>query len=155
MLIVGSRGLSKIKGYKHAFILFNTPSFIRLTFRILLGSTSHYLIQKSSVPVMVARRRLKRPPKRSAHLSQLSHRARVPLAEAAIDKAPSKVENDVLAMRDEIEREEREERERRGGLHGDGRVGIGLVDVDVEREDDEVDPEAEGVAEGGRVPTSP
>lgn len=136
MLIVGSRGLSKIKG-------------------ILLGSTSHYLIQKSSVPVMVARRRLKRPPKRSAHLSQLSHRARVPLAEAAIDKAPSKVENDVLAMRDEIEREEREERERRGGLHGDGRVGIGLVDVDVEREEDEVDPEAEGVAEGGRVPTSP
>ncbi|GJJ13199.1 hypothetical protein Clacol_007450 [Clathrus columnatus] len=136
MLIVGSRGLNKIKG-------------------ILLGSTSHYLIQKSSVPVMVARRRLKRPPKRAAHLSQSSHRPRVPLSEAAIDKAPSKVENDVLAMRDEIEREEREERDRRGGLHGDGRVGGLGVDVDVEREEDEVDPEAEGVAEGGRVPTSP
>ncbi|KAF8492700.1 hypothetical protein JB92DRAFT_2635830, partial [Gautieria morchelliformis] len=102
MLIVGSRGLGKIKG-------------------ILLGSTSHYLIQKSSVPVMVARRRLKRPPKRNAHLSL--HRARVPLSEAAIDKAPSKVENDVEAMRDEIARDEAEP---------------------VEREEGELDPEAEG-----------
>lgn len=72
---------------------------------------------------MVARRRLKRPPRRNAHLS--SHRARVPLSEAAIDKAPSKVENDVEAMRDEMLKggEEREQ---------------------VEREEDEVDPEAEG-----------
>ncbi|KAF8586285.1 hypothetical protein K439DRAFT_1631904 [Ramaria rubella] len=109
MLIVGSRGLGKIKG-------------------ILLGSTSHYLIQKSSVPVMVARRRLKRPPKRNAHLS--SHRARVPLSEAAIDKAPSKVENDVEAMRDEIARDDTEP---------------------VEREEGELDPEAEGVAEGSKI----
>ena len=36
MAIVGSRGLGKLKG-------------------ILLGSTSHYLVQKSSVPVMVSR----------------------------------------------------------------------------------------------------
>lgn len=36
MVIVGSRGLGKLKG-------------------ILLGSTSHYLVQKSSVPVMVSR----------------------------------------------------------------------------------------------------
>jgi nucleotide-binding universal stress UspA family protein len=36
MVIVGSRGLGKLKG-------------------ILLGSTSHYLVQKSSVPVMVGR----------------------------------------------------------------------------------------------------
>jgi len=35
MVIVGSRGLGKLKG-------------------ILLGSTSHYLVQKSSVPVMVS-----------------------------------------------------------------------------------------------------
>lgn len=34
MVIVGSRGLGKLKG-------------------ILLGSTSHYLVQKSSVPIMV------------------------------------------------------------------------------------------------------
>jgi hypothetical protein len=79
---------------------------------------------------MVARRRLKRPPKRNAHLS--SHRARVPLSEAAIDKAPSKVENDVEAMRDEIARDDAE--------------------TPAEREEGELDPEAEGVAEGSKVP---
>ncbi|KAJ6619443.1 hypothetical protein B0H10DRAFT_1161286 [Mycena sp. CBHHK59/15] len=62
MLIVGSRGLGQLKG-------------------ILLGSTSHYLIEKCSVPVMVARRRLKRPPRRSAHLA--THRTHVSLAERA------------------------------------------------------------------------
>ncbi|KAG8779440.1 hypothetical protein FRC12_024271 [Ceratobasidium sp. 428] len=85
MVIVGSRGLNALKG-------------------ILLGSTSHYLIQKSSVPVMVARRRLKRPAKRTAHLEP--HK-RVTLAEAAIDKAgPGKAERDADATRDEIESEE-------------------------------------------------
>lgn len=77
---------------------------------------------------MVARRRLKRPPKRNAHLSL--HHARVPLSEAAIDKAPSKVENDVEAMRDEIARDDTEP---------------------VEREEGELDPEAEGVAEGSKI----
>ena len=38
MAIVGSRGLGQLKG-------------------ILLGSTSHYLVQKSSVPVMVSKAR--------------------------------------------------------------------------------------------------
>ncbi|KAJ1310107.1 hypothetical protein OPQ81_006854 [Rhizoctonia solani] len=85
MAIVGSRGLNALKG-------------------ILLGSTSHYLIQKSSVPVMVARRRLKRPAKRAAHLEP--HK-RVSLAEAAIDKAgPGKAERDADATRDQIESEE-------------------------------------------------
>ncbi|SJX65139.1 uncharacterized protein SRS1_15960 [Sporisorium reilianum f. sp. reilianum] len=42
MVVVGSRGLGSLKG-------------------ILLGSTSHYLVQKSSAPVMVARKRLKLP----------------------------------------------------------------------------------------------
>ncbi|KAF4590075.1 hypothetical protein EYR40_009526 [Pleurotus pulmonarius] len=85
MLIVGSRGMSHLKG-------------------ILLGSTSHYLIQKSSVPVMVARRRLKRAPKRSAHLAK--HRAHVSLAEAGIDRVAAKVDHDVQVMRDEMQREE-------------------------------------------------
>ncbi|KAH7885031.1 hypothetical protein F5I97DRAFT_1810833 [Phlebopus sp. FC_14] len=92
MLIVGSRGLGQIKG-------------------ILLGSTSHYLIQRCSVPVMVARRRLKRPPKRSAHLAK--HRAHVSLAEAGIDRVAAKVDHDVAVMRDEMQREE--EREGEGG----------------------------------------
>ncbi|EJT98716.1 adenine nucleotide alpha hydrolases-like protein [Dacryopinax primogenitus] len=88
MVIVGSRGLGQLKG-------------------ILLGSTSHYLIQKSSVPVMVARRRMKRPAKRTAHLLQ---RARVPLSQAAIDKeGPGKLSTEVERMREEVELQEREE----------------------------------------------
>lgn len=88
MLIVGSRGLGKLKG-------------------ILLGSTSHYLIQKSSVPVMVARRRLKRPARRTAHLDPNNGPRRVSLAEAAIDKAgPGRVDKDVENMRSEMEKEE-------------------------------------------------
>lgn len=88
MLIVGSRGLGNLKG-------------------ILLGSTSHYLIQKCSVPVMVARRRLRRPPRRAAHLA--THRARVSLAEAAgIDRVAAKVDQDVAVMREQVERDERD-----------------------------------------------
>lgn len=86
MLIVGSRGLGQLKN-------------------ILLGSTSHYLIEKCSVPVMVARRRLKRPPRRSAHLS--THRTHVSLAEAGIDRVVPKVDQDVKVMRDEISRDDK------------------------------------------------
>ncbi|KAF8500918.1 hypothetical protein F5888DRAFT_1877273 [Russula emetica] len=92
MLIVGSRGIGQLKG-------------------ILLGSTSHYLIQKCSVPVMVARRRLKRPPRRSAHLAK--HRARVSLAEAAgVERVTPRVDEEVAHMRDQIERTEDRESER-------------------------------------------
>jgi len=85
MMIVGSRGLGQLNG-------------------ILLGSTSHYLIQKCSVPVMVARRRLKRPPRKSAHLS--THRAHVSLSEAGIDRVAAKVDEDVQHMRDEIQKDD-------------------------------------------------
>ena len=91
MLIVGSRGLGNLKG--HVLLLHHlVSSTFQLThdlcpYSILLGSTSHYLIQKCSVPVMVARRRLKRPPRRAAHLK--AHRARVSLAEAAVASDPS------------------------------------------------------------------
>ncbi|KAI0354993.1 hypothetical protein OH77DRAFT_1404122 [Trametes cingulata] len=112
MLIVGSRGLGNLKG-------------------ILLGSTSHYLIQKCSVPVMVARRRLKRPPRRAAHLK--AHRARVSLAQAAIDRVASKVDQDVANMRSQIERDD----ERRSEGHTD-------VDEDGDAEQDDVDTEVEG-----------
>ncbi|KAG7088502.1 hypothetical protein E1B28_012489 [Marasmius oreades] len=90
MLIVGSRGLGQLKN-------------------ILLGSTSHYLIQKCSVPVMVARRRLKRPPRKSAHLAK--HRAHVSLAEAGIDRVAARVDEDIRAMRETIQRDD-ETRER-------------------------------------------
>ncbi|KAF9527550.1 hypothetical protein CPB83DRAFT_768413 [Crepidotus variabilis] len=85
MLIVGSRGLGHLNG-------------------ILLGSTSHYLIQKCSVPVMVARRRLKRPPKKNAHLA--THRQHVSLAEAGIDRVAAKVDQDVQVMRDEMQKDD-------------------------------------------------
>lgn len=125
MLIVGSRGLGQIKG-------------------ILLGSTSHYLIQRCSVPVMVARRRLKRPPKRSAHLAK--NRMHVSLAEAGIDRVVPKVDQDVAVMRDEMQRdddrrgeEERvidEDGEEQGEEHGeegegDGAEGEGFLGTKV------------------------
>ena len=76
---------------------------------------------------MVARRRLKRPPRRAAHLK--AHRARVSLAQAAVDRVASKVDQDVAKMRSEIARDD--ERRSEGGH------------TDVE---DDVDTEVEGEA---------
>lgn len=130
MLIVGSRGLGKLNG-------------------ILLGSTSHYLIQKCSVPVMVARRRLKRPPKRSAHLS--SRRQHVKLSEAGIDRVAAKVDQDVKVMRDEMQKED-SRRDGGPGSRDDKLIGSrrGLETVDDEEEGDEEgeDEEEEAEAEG-------
>ena len=54
---------------------------------------------------MVARRRLKRPPRRTAHLTP--HRARVSLVEAAgIERVTAGVDRDVEIMRDELDRED-------------------------------------------------
>lgn len=88
---------------------------------------------------MVARRRLKRPPRRSAHLS--THRTHVSLAEAGIDRVASRVDRDVKVMRDELEREELEE-ERRGG----GRTESPTA---VEEEGEEGEEEEEGVKVAG------
>jgi nucleotide-binding universal stress UspA family protein len=130
MLIVGSRGVSQLKG-------------------ILLGSTSHYLIQKCSVPVMVARRRLKRPPRRSAHLAK--HRARVSLAEAAgIERVTQRVDEEVANMRDQIERSEDRESERMR-VQEEGRVG----ENDGEGEPDaEVEGSAHGPARSSSMMSS-
>ncbi|KIK69641.1 hypothetical protein GYMLUDRAFT_151485 [Collybiopsis luxurians FD-317 M1] len=117
MLIVGSRGLGQLKG-------------------ILLGSTSHYLIQKCSVPVMVARRRLKRPPRKSAHLA--THRQHVSLAEAArTDRVVARVDEDVKVMRDEIQREDAQR---------------SLTEArEIEEEGEEVDEEGDDEAAGVKV----
>ncbi|KAF9481175.1 hypothetical protein BDN70DRAFT_876639 [Pholiota conissans] len=123
MLIVGSRGLGQLNG-------------------ILLGSTSHYLIQKCSVPVMVARRRLKRPPRKNAHLS--THRTHVSLAEAGIDRVAAKVDQDVQVMRDELQAEE-ERREGGGpGSRKEGRFGTVPENEAPEEEDGEDENENEG-----------
>ena len=78
---------------------------------------------------MVARRRLKRPPRRAAHLK--AHRARVSLAEAAVDRIASKVDQDVAKMRSEIARDD--ERRAEGGAHP-------------AEDEDDVDTEVEGDA---------
>jgi len=121
MLIVGSRGLGQLKG-------------------ILLGSTSHYLIEKCSVPVMVARRRLKRPPRRSAHLAK--HRVHVKLAEAGIDRVAAKVDQDVKVMRDELERSERRDGSGKGMDRGD-------MDMDRDVEDGDEEEEVDGAKVAG------
>lgn len=130
MLIVGSRGLGRLRG-------------------ILLGSTSHYLIQKCSVPVMVARRRLKRPPKKSAHLS--TQRVRVKLAEAVIDRVAAKVDQDVKTMRDEMERDDNRRDGGPGSRETRGFTGIN-EDPEDEAEDEaeeEVDDEPAGIKVSG------
>lgn len=76
----------------------------------------------------VARRRLKRPPRRSAHLTK--NRVHVSLAEAGIDRVAPKVDQDVAVMRDEIQRDE----DRR-----DHHSGAGDDNGDIEEEEDEED----------------
>ena len=78
---------------------------------------------------MVARRRLKRPARRSAHLN--THRARVSLAEAAgVERVTPKVDRDVEELRDQLQREnEREETDAFAAGAGD--------DEDTEHEDHE------------------
>jgi len=124
MLIVGSRGVGQLKG-------------------ILLGSTAHYLIQKSSVPVMVARRRLKRPSRRTAHLAP-ARAPRVPLSQAAIDKTGAGRDADVVHMRDELRREEEEELARRSSGVGPGSDDGG--DEEESDEDEDGAPTAKKVA---------
>jgi len=120
MLIVGSRGLGQLNG-------------------ILLGSTSHYLIQKCSVPVMVARRRLKRPPKKSAHLS--TRRIHVSLAEAGIDRVVARVDEDIQVMRNEIEKDDKRRLEKRGSR--DDGVFENLNEGDLEDEDEDENDDVE------------
>ncbi|KAE9403959.1 hypothetical protein BT96DRAFT_444345 [Gymnopus androsaceus JB14] len=136
MLIVGSRGLGQLKG-------------------ILLGSTSHYLIQKCSVPVMVARRRLKRPPRKSAHLA--THRVHVSLAEAGIDRVAAKVDEDVKVMRDAIQRDDAQRSGVTGSVHKDPGSEAALERearqeehrIDEDEGDEEGDDETAGVKVAG------
>lgn len=59
LVVLGSRGRSALKGYVYL------PHFFAVVLRkliphsVLLGSFSNYLVTKSSVPVMVARKKLK------------------------------------------------------------------------------------------------
>lgn len=84
---------------------------------------------------MVARRRLKRPPKKSAHLS--TRRAHVSLADAVIDRVAAKVDEDVQVMRDEIEKDDKRRLDRRGS-RDDGHFVVNEGDEDdLEDENDD------------------
>ncbi|KAH9823197.1 hypothetical protein DFH28DRAFT_351662 [Melampsora americana] len=67
LVIVGRHGASSVKG-------------------TLMGTVCQYLVQKSSVPVMVARRRLRIQPKVYKKRAQLDRTPRMHLNEASIDK---------------------------------------------------------------------
>jgi hypothetical protein len=86
---------------------------------------------------MVARRRLKRPPKKSAHLS--TQRVRVKLAEAVIDRVAAKVDQDVKTMRDEMEKEDHRRDGGPGSRETRGFTGI-TEEFEVEDENDDDEP---------------
>ncbi len=77
MVVVGSRGLGSLRG-------------------ILLGSTSHYLVQKSSAPVMVARKRLKLPalPRGRGEVVESVKARHMRLDQASIEKLSSTADED-------------------------------------------------------------
>jgi hypothetical protein len=97
---------------------------------------------------MVARRRLKRPPRKSAHLS--TRRTHVSLAEAGIDRVAARVDEDVKVMKNEIEKEDKRRLEKRRGSRDDGRFeNLNEGDLLEEEEDqDENDDVGVKVADG-------
>ena len=98
---------------------------------------------------MVARRRLKRPPKKSAHLS--TRRTHVSLAEAGIDRVAARVDEDVQVMKDEIEKDDKRRLEKkRRGSRDDGRFD-NLNEGDLEEEEEDREDENVDVDVGVKV----
>lgn len=89
-MIVGARGRSALKGLVSTIPL-QQLMLASLTIKpphsVLLGSFSNYLVTKSSVPVMVARRKLKKHTKNKKTNIRLSNNLSTPksLAMAKID----------------------------------------------------------------------
>jgi hypothetical protein len=97
---------------------------------------------------MVARRRLKRPPKKSAHLS--THRQHVKLSEAGIDRVAAKVDQDVQVMREEMQKDDKK---RDGGPGSrDDRQAEALLEAAEDDEGEEGEGSVSGENEGGRSP---
>lgn len=99
---------------------------------------------------MVARRRLKRPPKKSAHLS--TRRIHVSLAEAGIDRVVARVDEDIQVMRNEIEKDDKRRLEKRGS-RDDGRFE-NLNEGDLEEEEEDHEDENDDVEVGLKVADS-
>lgn len=120
MVIVGSRGLGSLKN-------------------ILLGSTSHYLVQKSSKPVMIARKRLQLPalPRGKKDVVSSVRRRHMRLDEAAIEKK-SKVGEEEQSEEQEQPHEEEERGRQGGGTSQDGQgVAAGEGEERQSHEDDD------------------
>lgn len=83
---------------------------------------------------MVARRRLKRPPRKAAHLS--TQRTRIKLAEAGIDRVAGRVDEDVEAMRDELHKEDQRRTGSRDGMRDYAAAGNVPEESDADIEDD-------------------
>jgi hypothetical protein len=75
---------------------------------VMVGSFVCLLSVCADLSFQVARRRLRRPPRRSAHLAK--NRTHVSLAEAGIDRVVPKVDHDVKVMLDEMEKEDDRDR---------------------------------------------
>lgn len=108
MVIVGSRGLGSLKG-------------------ILLGSTSHYLVQKSSRPIMIARKRLQLPalPRGKGDVVSSVRRRHMRLDEAAIEKKSKVGEEDDGERDGERDNDSHTDGEHEGGRksHDEGEGG--------------------------------
>lgn len=92
MCVVGSRGLGSLKG-------------------VLLGSFSHYCVQKSPVPVMVARKRLKLPPLPKGKTDVVSNvRARHMRLDQAMIEKDANVGEDVPEKKESEKEQEKEEK---------------------------------------------
>lgn len=92
MVVVGSRGLGSLRG-------------------ILLGSTSHYLVQKSSAPVMVARKRLKLPalPRGKGDVVESVRARHMRLDQASIEKVSNASEDALSGSIDDKDKAVNEE----------------------------------------------
>lgn len=95
LVVIGSRGRSALKGYVVSRLTFGSFHFMgSLTNSweqnsVILGSFSNYLVTKSSVPVMVARKRLRKQSKYKQkavkQINNLNNPAARSLANAKID----------------------------------------------------------------------
>lgn len=83
--------------------------------------------------IQVARRRLKRPPRRSAHLAK--HRSHVSLAEAGIDRVAARVDQDVQVMRSEMQRDDERRDAASSGMASPQEIGEELLSDDDEPEE--------------------
>lgn len=88
LVVIGSRGRSALKGYASHLVV-SVCLKANSRYSVILGSFSNYLVTKSSVPVMVARKRLRKQSKYKSkavrQVNNLSNPSARSLANAKID----------------------------------------------------------------------